>query len=341
MVELYVRLVLFSISLIPVFVVTAQNPGEKQRKLSLFDLISGQEHLKVELNTQVDSLVIMKQRPFESRGTVVFRGESLSLELPVKVNVRGKFRRRTCDFPPLLLDFPKDDLEDNNLKKSDEYKLVTHCLDIKEAEEYLYREYLVYQMYGILEPSGFRAVVFPIKYNDTDKQSSIRSHAMLLESNDELKDRLGGKWCDCMGMAPDSINDYYRELVIFFQYMIGNKDMNLHIEHNVRFLEGKHIDKKIPIPYDFDFSAFVRAPYAFEDQTVTYDRSPLPVGKNPVEFQKVLKLFKERKEDLFRVINDFKLLSKKHRKRCNKFMEDFYRHIERPGFASRYLRRGN
>jgi hypothetical protein len=123
--------------------------------------------------------------------------------------------------------------------------------------------------------------------------------------------------------------------------MIGNKDINMQIEHNVRFLEGKKHDKKIPIPYDFDFSAFVRAPYVFADQSITYDRSPLVMGKNPVEFDRVLSLFKSKKQRFFQIIDDFKLLSKRHKKRCVKFMDDFYKLIEKPNFKQKYFRQSH
>lgn len=338
MVEIYIRVVLFSLVFISDSSLFGQSSSDKTGKLSLFDLIAEQSGLEVELRTQIDSLALMKLKPFVSQGTIFFKTDSLEIELPLKVNVRGKYRRRTCDFPPLLLNFPKGELGDLGLKKSDQYKLVTHCLKDKESQNYLFREYLVYQLYRAIEPSGFRAIVFPIKYIDSDNRNSQKNYAMLLESNDELKDRLGGKWCDCLGLEPDSINDYYRELVIFFQYMIGNKDMNLQIEHNVRFLEGKKHNKKIPIPYDFDFSAFVRAPYAFSDQTVTFDRSPLVVGKNQEAFEKVLSLFKDHKQDFFEIIANFRLLSKRHRNRCHKFMEDFFRLIEKPNFSEKYLK---
>ncbi|MCB0686733.1 MAG: hypothetical protein KDC53_09410 [Saprospiraceae bacterium] len=317
--------------------ISSQDSEENKGKETLFERLAGCTDLKVVLEGQIDSLIIMKMKPFETKGKMIFSSEESEFEIPVKISVRGKFRRRTCDFPPIALDFPKDDLKELGLKKDDNYKLVTICLDRRDAQNYLFREYLVYKMYQEVEPTGFGAVLFPIIYKDTDFRKNRRSFAVLLESNEELKDRLDGKWCDCMGLNMDSINDYYRELVTFFQYMIGNKDMNMHIEHNVRFLEGEQYVKKVPIPYDFDFSAFVRAPYAFTDQSVTFDRSPLVMGKNAEQLDKVLNLFLEKKERFFTIVEEFRLMSKKHKKQCLKFLRDFYKIIERPNFTTRYL----
>jgi len=338
MFQLYIKLLLFFSWLVCSLNLSAQKQVSKAKKGSLFDRLEQSVDLKVVLEAKLDSLILMKLKPFKSKGRMIFHEDSSEFSIPVKVSVRGKFRRRTCDFPPLLLDFPKDDLKDLGLKKDDDYKLVTHCLSKKDAQNYLFREYLIYQMYRQLDTTGFRAIVFPIVYRDTDIRKNTKSYAVLLESNEELKDRLDGKWCKCLGLEQDSINRYYRELVIFFQYMIGNKDMNMHVEHNVRFLEGDKYQQKIPIPYDFDFSAFVRAPYAFTDQSVTFDRSPLIMGKDPAEFQKVLALFRSKKEEFFGIIQDFKLLSKRHKKRCLKFMEDFYKLIEKPNFSFKYFR---
>lgn len=338
MVQLYIKLLLFLLCLVSNLSLSAQKQDSRAKKGSLFDRLEKSENLKVVLEAKLDSLILLKLKPFESKGQMTFQEDTSEFSISVKVSVRGKFRRRTCDFPPLLLDFPKDDLKDLGLKKSDDYKLVTHCLSKKDAQNYLFREYLVYQMYRQLDTTGIRAILFPIVYRDSDVRKNTKSYAVLLESNEELKDRLHGKWCKCMGLEQDSINRYYRELVIFFQYMIGNKDMNMHIEHNVRFLESDRYPQKVPIPYDFDFSAFVRAPYAFTDQSVTFDRSPLIMGKDPVEFQNVLALFRSKKEVFFGIIQDFKLMSKRHKKRCVKFMEDFYKLIEKPNFSLKYFR---
>ena len=312
----------------------SKNPLKKQ---SIFQYIQNQPTIRIELSANLDSLLKNKLSPYETKGRILLQDDSTLLSMSVKVTVRGKFRRRTCDFPPLLLDFPKDDLKDAGFKKSDKYKLVTHCLNTKNAKTYLLKEYLIYKLYQELDSTGYGVSLFPITYRDVDSGREFDSYGFLIESNSELKDRLGGKWCDCLGIHTDSINPYYKELVHFFQYMIGNRDMNMHIEHNVRFIEGGPFNMKVPIPYDFDFSDFVKTPYAFPDQSVTFDRSTLALGKDEDQFEKVLSLFLQKKEAFLSIINNFDLLPKRHRRKSRSFVRDFYRLIDRPFFKKHYL----
>jgi hypothetical protein len=45
------------------------------------------------------------------------------------------------------------------------------------------------------------------------------------------------------------------------EYMIGNTDFSIFARHNVRIIQRP--DKSLhPVPYDFDFSGLVHAPYA-------------------------------------------------------------------------------
>ena len=144
MVQLYFRPLLFLLWLVCSYTVYGQTSSVNEQKKTIFDLFEHNNDLKVVLEAQLDSLIIMKLRPFESKGQITFKTDTSEVQLPVKVSVRGKFRRRTCDFPPLLLDFPKDELKDLGLKKADDYKLVTNCLNKKDSENYLFREFLAY-----------------------------------------------------------------------------------------------------------------------------------------------------------------------------------------------------
>ena len=134
-----------------------------------------------------------------------------------------------------------------------------------------------------------------------------------------------------MGLEADSINKYYRELVIFFQYMIGNKDMNMHIEHNVRFLEGEKHEKKIPIPYDFDFSGLVSAPYASpsaESGVLTVrDRFLMAQGINEQSIRKARNKFLAEKPTLYAWCRNSNLSSESSAQ-MTAFLDAFFQAVE-------------
>ncbi len=337
MIQSFIRILLFLCGSFYSTIVCSQNDSNSVGKPSLFDLIESQEELAVEIYGAVDSLMLNKMKPYEGNCLATFMGEGLKICLPVTISVRGKFRRRTCDFPPLLLNFENGPLKDAGLSKADKYKLVTHCLETDTENKYLFKEYLIYKFYEELNPASFRTKLFPIRYVDVLNKVETSRYAFLLESNEELGERLGGDWCDCMGLTEDSIDVFAKELIIFFQYMVGNKDMNMHIEHNVRFLEKTTDSIKYPVPYDFDFAAFVNTPYAFPSYTTTVSREDLIRGTDEKVFSEVHKLFLSKEERLLEIIDAFPLLSARDKRMCKSFMESFYKRIKRNDFISSYL----
>ena len=52
---------------------------------------------------------------------------------------------------------------------------------------------------------------------------------------------------------------------MLFEYMIGNTDMSIWALHNVRLIQ-KPNRTLIAVPYDFDLSGLVHAPYATPDR---------------------------------------------------------------------------
>ncbi len=307
------------------------------QKQTFFQHLKTLPELEITIMAEVDSLITNKMKPYENQGEITVTSGSESFSLPVKLTVRGKFRRRVCDLPPLELNLPKGKLKDLGFKKADKYKLVTHCLNTGSAILYLKREYLIYQLYQRLDSMSYGAVLFPVKYIDQSSGAEIKSYAMILESHEELEDRLDEDWCDCMGIQVDSIEPYHYELVNFFQFMVGNNDMNMMIEHNVRFVEGKSGPGKIPIPYDFDFSSFVGAPYAHPGLSISDLRHSIRKGHNKMAFEDVKTVFVNKKDDFLKVIESFDLLPKGQRKKSKRFISKFYKVIDARLFEEYYF----
>ncbi len=64
------------------------------------------------------------------------------------------------------------------------------------------------------------------------------------------------------GLPTDSLLINQACLVSMFEYMIGNTDWDLSMIRNVKTIRAPDSGKIILIPYDFDFSGLVSAPYA-------------------------------------------------------------------------------
>ena len=310
-------------------------------RFTIFDSLQNLDIGKVTLFFDIDSVLENKLTPNEYPGKMVIsrEGGTELLHLEVKISARGKFRRKKCDFPPLKLNFDKSQLKEIGLHKTDDYKLVTHCLDGKTGEKLLLKEYMVYELYQILTSKSFQVRLFPIVYKDVNSDLEIETIAFLIENDKELADRLRGELCDCLGTDNKEIDPVLYEQLALLQYMIGNRDMNLPTLHNIKLIKKENGQKMIPVGYDFDFSLLVKAPYAFPGVTDNRKVKRLYLGapRNAHIMEKVFTNFLSNKEQILDHVNDFKLLPALARKECLYYLKEFYRDINRKEYKMEYL----
>ncbi|MDX1507526.1 MAG: hypothetical protein R3358_04550, partial [Woeseiaceae bacterium] len=183
-------------------------------------------------------------------------------EHAIDVRVRGKSRRRVCDFPPLRLNFPDDDTAQTIFAGQDKLKLVTHCFDRESAQADILQEYAAYRIFNIISDIGYRVRLLHVTYTDTDGlpgESTFTRYGFLIESASELADRVGGTPVDVSGVSLATLDDGQEAAVYVFQYLIGNTDWSLVTanEDDVCCHNGDLIDigdARYFVPYDFDLS---------------------------------------------------------------------------------------
>jgi hypothetical protein len=299
-------------------------------KQTLFQYLKQNGIQNVELEGDLTALTSDK-RSVESTPIVLrFTDKNKrKVSLNLKASLRGRFRRRICEFPPLKLDFPKGELKEQGLKKNDEYKLVTHCRVNDNDDEYLLREYLVYQLYQILTEKSYQTHLLRIQYKDTGSGQKFRRYAVLIEDDKALEKRLKGDICSDCYNYPDSLlirqDVKVNEL---FQFMIGNSDWSPIMLRNVRLLQLKKGAGAFFVPYDFDFSGVVNAPYAIPapDLGITNCRQRVFLGSatSREELLPAIEHFRAKKEELFRYVNSFKNLRATSRKDVIAYLQSFY-----------------
>ena len=310
--------------------VSGQTDSASSKKESIFDMLEEVGDFEIVLNLPLDTIIAQKLTANEHKALANFIvNDSVILSLPVKISVRGKFRRRTCDIPPMKFDFDKDDLRDLGYSNSDEYKLVTHCLNDAEATDFIRREFMAYKIYENLTDYSYRTLIFPITYVDSNSGDEAKSIGFMLESNDELPDRFGGSWCDSKFVKQDTIDPYYLEFMALFNYMIGNEDVIYHAQHNSRLLKLPGKDLLIPVPYDFDFSLLVAAPYAFKNEGNNYQRKYVGFEENAVHMDNIVGVFLQARSNIESDIENSSFLSKREKKRCLKIIKSFYNDLEK------------
>ena len=205
----------------------------------------------------------------DSREQLPFVLRAQNSEHAIRVRLRGKSRLRVCDFLPLRLNFRKSEVEETVFAGQDKLKLVVPCHARASAEDNVIEEYAIYRLFNLLTPASYRVRLLQMTFTDTTRDGERTNlHAFVLEPDEQLAARLGGRESALQEVSLRWLDERQMALVYIFQYLIGNLDWSLVSAedeqtccHNGTLVEtGEHI---LYVPYDFDLSGFVDAPYAF------------------------------------------------------------------------------
>ncbi|MDQ3016571.1 MAG: hypothetical protein M3R25_07635, partial [Bacteroidota bacterium] len=184
-------------------------------------------------------------------------------EMNLKVKTRGHMRLSICAYPPLKLKFNKSDLSLRACSDMNEMDLVHPCHNGEAYDQFLLREYLAYKLYRLLSPYSFETRLIRMHYLNSDKTEEHEpTYAFLVENEEELVDRLNGKRYNSSTISRNSIEHESYLLMSLFQFMIGNTDWHMPSRHNLEFIVIQGHPLLISVPFDFDYSGLVSAPYA-------------------------------------------------------------------------------
>jgi hypothetical protein len=191
---------------------------------------------------------------------------------PIQLSPRGitRLKRETCQFPPLRVRFQAPPAAPSVFAGQRQLKLVTHCRPPASFQQHVLLEYAAYRLYNVLTPASFRARLATVDYvNDGNRPVTTRL-AFFIEEIEDVAARNGMRRAvtgDRVPTAQLSATDAAR--IALFQYMIGNQDWSARAGppgegccHNSRLIAPGPGGSLVPVPYDFDFSGLVDAPYA-------------------------------------------------------------------------------
>ena len=192
--------------------------------------------------------------------------------LPISLALRGITRRTSevCDFPPLRVDFTAPPPATSLFAGQKKLKLVTHCRNAPSFQQYLLLEYAAYRMFNLLTPDSFRARLATIDYRDASGRPIVSRVGYFLEDLSDVAHRNGLKVVHAGERIPVSyLASPDAARYALFQHMLGNHDWSMRVGppgkdccHNAELIGLAAPGAAIPVPYDFDFSGYVNAPYA-------------------------------------------------------------------------------
>lgn len=139
-----------------------------------------------------------------------------------------------------------------------------------QNEQYVLREFLAYRLYNLITPESFRVRLLRVTYVDRGQHFATR-WGFFIEDVDDAARRLGLRELAAESIAVSQLSPRAAARVALFQYMIGNTDWDVTAGpegtqccHNSRLVAGTRdaVSGIIALPYDFDNSGLVSAPYA-------------------------------------------------------------------------------
>jgi hypothetical protein len=249
----------------------------------------------------------------------------------IEVKPRGKYRRKTCIFPPLKLKFKKKVLKAEGLDTLNDIKLVLPCLEDDRGDDLIVKEYLAYKMFEHVTEACVKVKLIKLTIIDAHTGKKKNVMAMLAEDEDETNVRMKGQVVEQYGLPLDSMLITQLATVVMFEYMIGNTDWDISMIRNVRTIRAPETGKVVVIPYDFDFSGFVSAPYASPASDTglknVRDRFLYSNGLTPEQLRRgTQRLLAARKE--FVAICRNKYLSRNEQDMAIEYLESFFNKAE-------------
>ncbi len=297
---------------------------------SILDVMSYKEVLTVTLKADFALLDSSRKTNDKFPAELTFEDENGENQTwNVKLKTRGNFRRMRCEMAPLKINFKKKELKAAGLAKFDDMKLVTHCVSSKlEAKALLQKEYLAYKLYNQITHYSYRVQLLKINYVDIKTGKKTKHWAFLIEDTAELSHRIGAtaKVENHLNLPRDTFHDGLLKIASIFQYMIGNADWDLNVGRNVKYLIKNN--KVIPIPYDFDFSGLVDAPYAIPNPNfgipTVKTRIFLGFKEDIDQLKSTLSFFKTKRLDVLKTIEQFRILDINRREEITYYIDSFY-----------------
>lgn len=305
-------------------------------------LFQSHDVLDVRLTAPITTL--MNERPFESELPATFEitnSADATESVDIQIRTRGRFRRReeVCRFPPLRLNFKKSIVKDTLLHKQDKVKLVTHCMTATRFEQNVLKEYLAYRILNEFTDNSFRVRLLRITYVDNEGRfDDITRLGFVIEYSKRLAKRIGGNILEMERVSVADLDPVHTNQVSLFHYLIGNTDYSpvrgVPDEpccHNHVLLGSENL-QVLSIPYDFDQSGLVNAPYAAPNPRFGLRNVKQRLYRGRCEFNEqipaTLAGIRTKRESVMAIIGTLPDASKATTKALTKYVAEFFDKFE-------------
>jgi hypothetical protein len=232
-------------------------------------LFASADPIRIVIRAPVNSLVHNRGSQAAVGGTLT---DPAGQALPISLQLRGITRRTSdiCDFPPLRVDFSAAPPATSVFAGQRRLKLVTHCRSSAAFQQNVLLEYAAYKMFNVLSLKSFRVRLANIDYVGPDGRPIVSRAGFFIEDLKDVAQRNGLREAHAPNRIPLTyLNAADSARYALFQHMIANHDWSMRAGpagddccHNAKLIGAPAPGQAVPIPYDFDYSGLVDAPYA-------------------------------------------------------------------------------
>jgi len=297
------------------------------------ELFSSDEILNITLSGNVRSVLNDRgdNPQYHSLSFSYAEKDGNEISMPVNIKTRGHFRKskENCNYPPLMLDFSKSNLPTTSLFYTQKkIKLVMPCND----DDYVIREWLVYKLYNLITPKSFKARLVNVTIDDASKKKIAPFYGILLEDEKQMAQRNKVMIVEKQSLKPQNTETDAFLTMAVFEYMIGNTDWSVQYQQNIKLLAVNANAIPTTVPYDFDHSGMVNAPYAhpaeeLEMKSVLERRYRGYCINDMKLFDEVIVKFNKLKSSFYSVYTNCSLLDAKYIKTVTRYLDEFYETI--------------
>jgi len=258
---------------------------------------------------------------------------------PIQLSPRGitRLKRDVCQFSPLRVSFRRTPGPGSVFGGQKQLKLVTHCRATASFQQYVLLEYAAYRMYNQLTPMSFRVRLATIDYVGADNRPFISRLGFFIEDVDDVASRNAMRRASTgERVLTSQLSRTDAARVALFEHMISNLDWSMRAGpagerccHNSRLIAGSgSTGNFVPVPYDFDFSGLVNAPYAVSPDGRTGVRARQYRGYcvHNAEALAMAGVFRSQRAPLLAVLNEVPL-DESVRRRAAAYLDGFFSDI--------------
>ncbi|HUC39210.1 MAG TPA: hypothetical protein VMR92_00125 [Gemmatimonadales bacterium] len=260
--------------------------------------------------------------------------------VPVKLRTRGIYRLKNCGFPPIRLDLPSHKVEGTPFAGEDRLKLVTHCQSDRTYERNLLKEYALYRVFNAVTDTSYRVRLAHMTYVDSARHDTVSRYGFLVESDAALARRIASNPLNADNLYDPVMDPSYMTLVAVYQYLIGNNDWSVWKRHNMAIFQRQADPKPvIAVPYDYDFSGAVNAPYAVPPPQLNLQSVRQRVYRGFCQPDTILNAalarFRAAKDSIYAAVRAVPDLPERDARGVLEYFDQFYQVLGNPGMVNR------